>query len=134
MVKRPERRLRPLTKYLLLQLPGWLVAAVVLSLLKRWVDLPLWAAVALFLLWVIKDLILFPLLRPAYESDGKGGVERLIGAQGIAEERLAPSGYIRVGGELWRAEALRADRPIPPGSRVRVQAVRGLTLLIQPEE
>ena len=63
-----------------------------------------------------------------------GGVNRLIGAQGIAEEPLAPSGYIRVGGELWRAEAMRTDKPIPPGSRVRVQAVRGLTLLIQPEE
>lgn len=134
MATRPEQQLRPLTKYLLLQIPGWLVVAVILALLSQWVDLPLWAAIGLLLLWIIKDLVLFPLLRTAYEPGGKGGIERLIGAQGIAEEQLAPSGYIRVGSELWRAEALAADEPIPPGSRVKVQAVRGLTLLIKPED
>jgi membrane protein implicated in regulation of membrane protease activity len=129
-----RRRLRPLIKYLLIQVPGWILVAVGLVVLKRWVDLPLWVAVAVFLLWVVKDLLLFPFLRSAYESGGKGGVERLIGVHGVAEERLAPSGYIRVGGELWRAEALQTDKPVPRGSRVKVQAVRGLTLLIQPEE
>lgn len=124
----------PLAKYLVIQIPGWVLVAVVLEVLRRWVDLPLWAAIALFLVWIVKDLILFPFLRPAYESGGKSGVERLIGVQGTAEERMAPSGYIRIGGELWRAEALQTDKPIPRGSRVRVQAVRGLTLLIQPEE
>ncbi|MCH7895639.1 MAG: NfeD family protein [candidate division NC10 bacterium] len=125
---------RPLTKYLLIQTPGWILVAVGLWGLRQWIDLPLWAAFGLFLLWVVKDLILFPLLRPIYESGGKGGANRLIGAKGIAEEPLAPSGYIRVGGELWRAEAMGTDKPIPPGSRVRVLAIRGLTLLIQPEE
>lgn len=131
---RPEQQFRPLTNYLLLQLPGWFLAGVILALLMQWVDLPLWAAIGLFLFWIIKDLVLFPILRTAYEPGGKGGIERLIGAQGIAEEQIAPSGYIRVGGELWRAEALSGDKPISPGSRVKVQAVRGLTLLIKPEE
>ncbi|MFQ5801609.1 MAG: NfeD family protein [Candidatus Methylomirabilales bacterium] len=134
MAKRFGWRLGPLGKYLLLQIPGWALAAVGLSLLRRWVDLPLWAAVGLFLLWVIKDLILFPFIRQAYESNGKGGTKRLIGARGIAEERLAPSGYVRVAGELWQAEIVQSDEPIPKGSPVRVRAVRGLTLLIQPEE
>jgi len=134
MVNEGEQRLRPLTKYLVIQIPGWILAVVVLAVLSRWIDLPLWAAVGLFFLWVAKDLILFPLLRPAYEAAGKRGVERMIGVQGIVEERLAPVGYIRVGSELWRAEALQTDKPIPLGSRVRVRGVRGLTLLIQPEE
>ncbi len=134
MADSTERQLRPLTKYLLLQIPGWLLAVLVLWLLGRWVDFPFWAAVGLLLLWVIKDLLLFPFVRRAYESGVKRGAEGLIGAQGIAQERLAPAGYIRVGGELWRAEALQTDVPIPPGSRVKVQAVRGLTLLIQPDE
>ncbi|MFQ5803158.1 MAG: NfeD family protein [Candidatus Methylomirabilales bacterium] len=129
-----ERRLRPLTKYLLIQIPGWILVGLVLSLIRGWVDLPLWAAIGLFLLWVIKDLVMFPFVRPAFEAGAKTGVDRLIGVQGIAEQRLAPSGYIRVGGELWRAEALETDEPIPQGSRVRVQGVRGLTLLIQPEK
>ena len=129
-----EGPLRPLAKYLLIQIPGWILVVVGLWLIRQWVDFPLWAAIGLFLLWVIKDLVMFPIVRPAFEPGGKSGVERLIGARGIAQERLAPSGYIRVGGELWRAEALTTDESIPEGSRVRVQAVRGLTLLIQPDK
>lgn len=129
-----EGRRWPLAKYLVLQIPGWILAAVGLALLKQWVDLPLWAALGIFLVWVIKDMVLFPFVRQAYESSGRTGAEQLIGAEGIATEPLAPSGYIRVGRELWRAEALGTDTPIAPGSRVRVQGVRGLTLLIHPEE
>lgn len=127
-------RLRVFGKYLVIQIPGWIAVVVILALLGQWIDLPLWVAGGLFLVWLVKDLVLFPFLRPVYESDGKNGVERLIGAHGVVEERLAPAGYIRIGGELWRAEALEPDTPIPLGSRVKVQAVRGLTLLIQPEE
>lgn len=131
---RAERRRWTLAKYLLLQIPGWILAAVGLALLKQWIDFPLWAALAILLIWVIKDMVLYPFVRRAYESNGKTGAEQLIGAEGIATERLAPTGYIRVGRELWRAETLGTDAPIAPGSRVRVQGVRGLTLLIQPEE
>lgn len=131
---RADRRRGTLAKYLVLQIPGWILAAVGLALLKQWIDFPLWAALGILLLWVIKDMVLYPFVRRAYEPSGKTGVEQLIGAEGIAAEELAPSGYIRVGRELWRAEALGTDTPIAPGSRVRVQGVRGLTLLIQPEE
>lgn len=133
-VNKAERRPRTLAKYLMVQVPGWILAAVGVALLKQWIDFPLWAALGILLLWVIKDVVLYPFVRRAYESTGKTGAEQLIGAEGIAAEELAPSGYIRVGRELWRAEALGTDKPIAPGSRVRVQGVRGLTLLIQPEE
>jgi membrane-bound serine protease (ClpP class) len=132
MTKRDGWRLRPLTKYLLIQIPGWALVAAALWLVRQWIDLPLWAAVGVFLLWVIKDLILFPFLRPAFESGGKGGLDRLIGAEGIAAEHLDPSGYVRVGGELWRAEALETGEPIPRGSRVRVEDARGMTLFVRP--
>jgi membrane protein implicated in regulation of membrane protease activity len=128
--------LRPLTKYLLLQIPGWVLAALAIWILRRWTDSSVWAAFGLFLLWVIKDLALYPFVRDAYGAKNKNrmGAEGLIGAEGIVEEQLAPSGYVRVGAALWRAEAMRVGEPIPRGSRIRVRAVRGLTLLIEPEE
>ena len=132
--RKATRELRPVIKYLLLQIPGWVLAAMGLWLLRQWIGLSLWAAVGLFLVWVIKDLALYPFVRRAYEGKSRTGDERLIGAEGIVEEQLAPSGYVRVGAELWRAEAMRVDEPIPRGSRVRVHAVRGLTLLIEPQE
>jgi membrane-bound serine protease (ClpP class) len=59
------------------------------------------------------------------------GVENLVGAAGEVTERLAPSGKIRVLGELWQA---RSSSELPPGSRVRVVAVDGLTLDVETAE
>jgi membrane-bound serine protease (ClpP class) len=56
------------------------------------------------------------------------GVENLVGATGEAAERLAPSGHVRVLGELWQANS-RSE--LPRGSRVRVVAVDGLTLDVE---
>ncbi len=56
------------------------------------------------------------------------GVENLVGATGEAIERLAPSGNVRVLGELWQAES---SSEIPPGTRVRVVAVHGLRLEVE---
>jgi membrane-bound serine protease (ClpP class) len=56
------------------------------------------------------------------------GVENLVGATGVVSERLAPSGQIRVLGELWEA---RSGSELPPGTRVRVVAVHGLILEVE---
>jgi len=56
----------------------------------------------------------------------------LIGTEGITEERLAPSGYIRVHGELWRAEVMEGEAPIERGETVLIQRAYGLTLLVKP--
>ena len=57
------------------------------------------------------------------------GVEQLVGATGEAAERLDPSGHVRILGELWEA---RSSTELPPGARVRVVAVDGLTLEVEP--
>lgn len=59
------------------------------------------------------------------------GVENLVGSTGEVAERLTPSGQIRVLGELWQA---RSSSELPPGSRVRVVAVHGLTLEVEAAE
>jgi membrane-bound serine protease (ClpP class) len=59
------------------------------------------------------------------------GAERLVGATGEATERLAPSGQIRVLGELWQA---RSSTELPAGSHVRVVAVHGLVLEVEATE
>ena len=57
------------------------------------------------------------------------GVGQLVGATGEAAERLDPSGHVRILGELWEA---RSSTELPPGARVRVVAVDGLTLEVEP--
>ncbi len=57
----------------------------------------------------------------------QSGVQALIGARGIAETDIAPTGHVHVQGELWSAAA---QDPIRKGDPVRVLAVNGLTLQV----
>ena len=121
-----------LTRYVLYQIPGWVIAVVVAILLRRWVGLPGWAAVALVVVWALKDAVLYPFLRASYEPHTEDVIERLVGLGGVAVEPLAPRGYVRVRGELWLAEPIAADVEIRPGHPVTVGGVRGTTLLVRP--
>jgi membrane protein implicated in regulation of membrane protease activity len=105
---------RTFVRYTLLQIPGWLVAGLVLYGAHRWFGLAGWIALVLFTAYVAKDFV--PL--------------ELIGHRGLAVEEIAPKGYVRVRGELWMAEVARGAAAVPAGSPVRVQAVRGNTLQV----
>ena len=94
-----------------------MIAAIILLGLRYWIDLPLWIAVGAFLLFVIKDLLLYPLLRKSYESSPTIGADQLVGLWGVAQEQIDPRGYVHVRGELWRAETESSDKPISAGSQ-----------------
>ena len=119
-------------RYLAFQIPGWAVLALVLGAAMAWWELSRTLAAAIFALFVIKDAVLFPFVRVAYEPRSGGGAQALVGQRARAEEELAPEGYARIGAELWRAELVRgsAER----GAALRVVAVRGLTLVVELEE
>ena len=119
-----------LTRYVLYQIPGGLLAAGSALLLYRWVGLPGWVAIALVVGWALKDAALYPFLRASYEPPSGTVIEGLIGLGGVAVEPLAPRGYVRVRGELWLAEPIAANGEIPRGHLVTVDGVRGTTLLV----
>ena len=56
----------------------------------------------------------------------------MIGTEGIATERIAPTGYIMVRGELWRAHVMEKDLIIENGQKVLVHDMAGLTLYVSP--
>lgn len=57
------------------------------------------------------------------------GAETLIDALGTVVEDCAPTGLVRVQGELWRAHCVAGARA---GERVRVRALEGLSLEVEP--
>jgi membrane-bound serine protease (ClpP class) len=59
------------------------------------------------------------------------GQEGLVGEVGIVLAPLAPEGKVSVMGELWNAIS---PAPVETGSRVRVRAVHGLQLEVEPED
>lgn len=121
-------------KYLLFQAPEWTLLGLILLGLWKWLGLPLWIGLGILSLWVVKDLLLYPYVRAAFEGEPKTGPEKLVGARGIAQEELSPKGYVKIHGELWRAEADCGDQPVSPGNPVRVRKAKGLTLLVTPEK
>ena len=123
---------RILFRYSLLQLPGLALLILILILVQRWVDLPAWIVWGSIAVWVAKDAILYPFVWRAYDQDRPQGANSMVGVRGIAKDRLAPSGYVQIRGELWNAEVMEGSLPIEKGEAVRVRGVRGLTLLVQP--
>lgn len=117
-------------RYTAFQVPGWILAAVAGWWLHRSLGAPLWISAGLPAAWVIKDYAMYPALRFAYEADRRKRIEHLIGAVGTAVEPLAPTGYVRVRGELWRATA-GGGRQIDPHAAVEVVGGRGLTLSVR---
>jgi membrane protein implicated in regulation of membrane protease activity len=57
------------------------------------------------------------------------GAEGLIGERAEVIEALSPAGTVRLRGEIWNA---RGSATVEPGEPVRVAAVDGLTLRVEP--
>lgn len=85
-------------------------------------------------MWVLKDVILFPMVWRSYDSREEADDPKLINAQGVAFERLAPFGYVRVHGELWRAELMSGVLPVEKGEIVQVIGRNNLVLLVKKVE
>jgi len=123
-----------LAKYILLQLPIIVLLTIFLFVIRQWVDLPPWLIVGIIALWTIKDIAMFPVVWRAYDQSRPGDATSIVGVRGTVTERLAPSGYVQIRGELWRAEVMQGGKPIEKGKRVLVVGIEGLTLLVRPEE
>jgi membrane-bound serine protease (ClpP class) len=59
------------------------------------------------------------------------GPQAMVGAVAIIRSPLSPTGQVEIRGELWEAK-LVSPVTLPVGSEVRVRAVEGLTLLVEP--
>lgn len=121
---------RSFLKYLLVQIPGWLLTAAVAWLLWKYVGLPLWAAIAAIAISVGKDFVMYPLVRRAYDADGRNAAEDLIGQIAVAKQPLNPTGYVQVRGQLWQARTADGEPAIEEGGLVRVREVKGMTLIV----
>jgi membrane-bound ClpP family serine protease len=126
-----ESKRRIIVRYGIFQIPDLLILVMILFVLQWWMDLPLWLYGCIGGLLVVKEVLIFPFVWNAYEQPRPGETRSLIGMEGIAEERLTPSGYIRVHGELWQSEVIGKETPIQKGETVLVKGANGLTLLVQ---
>jgi membrane-bound serine protease (ClpP class) len=57
------------------------------------------------------------------------GVQTLVGRDAVVTQPCLPDGQVRLDGETWQAHC---EAGAGPGDRVRVSAVDGLTLVVEP--
>ena len=119
-------------RYARYQIPDVATFVLILFVIHQWVGLSLGLFIALASLWMAKYVFVFSFVWRAYDKPRPGDVTSLIGTQGIAEERLDPSGYVRVHGELWRAEVIGKTIAIEKGQTVLIEKADGLTLFVKP--
>jgi membrane-bound serine protease (ClpP class) len=104
-----------------------LVIAVIAALF--WLESP-WSWVLVGVAAVIElGEIFFWMWWGGKRKRAKVGAETLVGKEALVAEACQPIGQVRVDGELWQA---RCDAGATVGERVRVTALDGLTLLVEP--
>jgi len=119
-----------LGKYWLLQVPEAALVVIILLALQHWFAIPTGIVWSLVALWVAKDAALYPFVWRSFDAGYPATLHSLDGEHGVATERLDRSGYVRVGGELWKAELAQNARPVEKDEGVQVQGMRGLTLIV----
>jgi membrane-bound serine protease (ClpP class) len=92
----------------------------------------LWVLVLMGVLLAFFVLTGMPAMVRSRFSTPTIGRESLIGRMGVAESIVDPEGTVRVDGAPWRARTNRAT-PIAAGGPVRVVAIDGLLLEVEPE-
>jgi membrane protein implicated in regulation of membrane protease activity len=118
-------------RYALIQLPEIFLIILILTSLRMIVGIPLWLVWTPVTLWIVKDIILFPFVWRAYDKRNKGATGSLVGSQGRAQERLSPTGYVKVRGELWRAELDDSECPVHAGEAIEILGSRGSKLKVR---
>ncbi|MEX2352786.1 MAG: NfeD family protein [Gammaproteobacteria bacterium] len=122
--------MKPLIRYTLLQIPGW----VFLACLLWWANSNDWISFTtaswIMAAWLLKDALLYPLCKPAFDDGPDIGPETLLGRETETIVALNPEGMIRLDGEHWTVRA-KDKQTIPSGQRVRVTAIEGLVLIVE---
>jgi membrane-bound ClpP family serine protease len=121
-------------RYGLLTIPGTVALILILVVVRNWVPIPFWLQGGLIFLWIAKEVILFPFVWRAYDPSRSEVSGSMIGQRGLTRQSLAPAGYIRVQGELWKAEKMPGAPPIEKDMWVRVIKIEGLKLFVVAEE
>lgn len=121
----PERR-----AYLIANSPEWILVAIAMWFAARDFGVSWSIAASVLALWIVKDLLLYPVMRRYYRATPPQ--QRMIGARGVTLSPLAPRGFVRVRGEIWQAQPADGTARVPEGTDIHVCDIRGLLLFVEP--
>lgn len=74
-------------------------------------------------------IVVFGMILKSRKTPVITGIERLIHSTGEVLEGFDQEGWVRVQGELWHA---RSNTPLSSGQKVRITAIQGMLLMVEP--
>ena len=109
-----------------------LLAAFVLWLLPHFnVNIPLWGLAIMMIALAIYSGVMYRIGRQTFFIRPKVAAENLIGSEGKVTSPLAPDGYVKVQGVLWKAICNESELGV--GDEVEVIGIEGLRLIVKPK-
>lgn len=96
-----------------------------------------YAGGALLALGLLSGVTFYYVTRKVMEAHrgrpARTGAEELVGSDAEARSSIDPTGRVWLEGTIWSARLAEGATPIGAGDRVKVEAVDGLTLVVQPQ-
>ncbi|HEX75055.1 MAG TPA: hypothetical protein G4O12_00575 [Dehalococcoidia bacterium] len=109
------------------------LVAIVLWVLPRFnIHIPWWGLVILMVALAIFSYVSYRIGKPTLVLRPRVAPETIIGSEGKVVTPLAPEGYVKVQGELWKA--ISAESELEAGNEVVVVRIDGLRLLVSRKE
>jgi membrane protein implicated in regulation of membrane protease activity len=121
-------------RYLAFQLPSWGIAFAVAWGLDVWSSIPGNLVGLGLVAFMLKDFIIYPFVRGAYEHRPHDAGHEVVGRQGEVVVALDPDGWVQLGHERWRARHESDGPTLDVGARVEVSALRGHTVVVRAAE
>jgi len=109
-----------------------LVAAVLWLMPLFDIYIPLWGLAILMASLAVYSYIMYRVGRSTFLIRPRVAAEAIIGCEGKVTRRLAPGGYVKVQGVLWKATCDEAELEI--GDEIVVVDIDGLKLIVRPKD
>jgi membrane protein implicated in regulation of membrane protease activity len=116
---------------------GWMLEEAILMAVVLWllpllnINIPLWVLGILMVALAVYSYVMYRVGIPTFLMKPKVAAETIIGNNGKVTKRLAPEGYVKVRGVLWKA--ICDDAELEIGDDVIVVGIEGLRLIVTPK-
>jgi len=113
-------------RYILFQIPELILVILILFILQYFFEFPSWIIIAVVILSIIKDIVMFRFTWKSYVVHKKEDYARVKGKKCIAQQDFEKKGLVKLNGELWRVEV---KKPVKKGESLVVTDIKGLLLI-----
>ena len=118
-------------RYSLFQIPSLTIVILIVFTINHWYVLDKVIIALIILVWILKDIIIFPFVWKAYSHKDRDKSKTILNQKGIAVDTISPKGFVKIDGEIWQAEAVESQEPIQKGQIVEVVELNGLKIKVK---